>query len=112
MNKVAALFSTALIFSLWLVLFCLLWKQPVLLTSILIVLAAVYFLFYRRGDDLMWFVGAAILGPIGEAVVSASGLWTYHGQTIFGVPYWLPLAWGLTTVVFRKILALLNRVNK
>ena len=56
----------------------------------------------------MWFVAVAILGPIGEAAVSASGLWTYHGITIFGVPYWLPLAWGLTAIILRIRVELLN----
>lgn len=109
MKKLAILGSALLIFSSWLALFCLLWKEPFLLMLILLGLTLIYFLFYRRSDDMMWFVAAAILGPIGEAIVSASGLWTYHGATIFGVPFWLPLAWGLTTIVFRKILSLLNQ---
>jgi hypothetical protein len=63
-----------------------------------------YFLFFKEQNGLYYFLAAAVFGPIGEAIVSANGLWTYHGQTVFGIPYWLPLAWGITAVALHKFL--------
>jgi hypothetical protein len=77
----------------------------------MIAISIVYFLFLKEKQGLIFFITAAIFGPIGEAVVSANGLWTYHGQTIFGVPYWLPLAWGITAVSLHKLLINLAKKN-
>jgi hypothetical protein len=70
-----------------------------------------YFLFFKEKNWLYYFLAAAIFGPIGEAIVSASGLWTYHGQTVFGIPYWLPLAWGITAVALHKYLVNISEKN-
>ncbi len=55
------------------------------------------------------YVIAAIFGPIGEAVVISSGLRTYHGETVVGVPYWLPFAWGITAVAVYKLITAVTK---
>jgi hypothetical protein len=109
MEKIKYTFLFLLFFSFWLLLISLLWQQPLILTIILVIICGVYFLFYKEKDGLYFFAAAAIFGPIGEAIVSANGLWTYHGQTILGIPYWLPLAWGITAVAFHKFLINLKK---
>lgn len=88
----------------WLILISALWQQPLYLTIILLVVSCLYFLFFKEKQGSYYFLAAAILGPIGEAIVSASGLWTYHGVIILGIPYWLPFAWGITAVALHKYL--------
>lgn len=63
-----------------------------------------YLLFSKDKDDIKYYVVAAISGPIGEILVSSSGLWKYQGETILGIPYWLPLAWGITALAIKKFI--------
>ena len=88
----------------WLFLISVLWSKSIFLTIVLLIISCLYFLLFKEDKDLYYFLAAAVFGPIGEAVVSANGLWTYHGETIFGIPYWLPLAWGITAVSLHKYL--------
>ena len=108
-RKIRNLFLSTIIFLLWTLLICFLWRQPIILTFILIIICIIYFIFFRVKNDLIYFLIAAIFGPIGEAIVSASGLWKYNGQTIFGIPYWLPLAWGITAVMIKRLIFSLGR---
>jgi hypothetical protein len=87
----------------------LLWREPQILVPILVVIAVIYFAFLREKNGLLFFAVAAFFGPIGEATVSATGLWTYYGPTILGIPYWLPLAWGITAVAIHKYLEAVAR---
>lgn len=91
-------------FVLWLILISSLWSNPIYLTIILLIITVLYFLFLKEKKGQYYFLIAAIFGPIGEVIVSASGLWTYHGETMLGIPYWLPLAWGITAVSLHKYL--------
>jgi len=104
MRKIKASLLFLTFFCFWLLLISLLWTKPLILTIILAIICGVYFLFFREKQGLYFFIAAGLFGPIGEAIVSANGLWTYHGQTIFGIPYWLPLAWGITAVALHKFL--------
>jgi hypothetical protein len=103
-KKIKRLFLFTVIFFLWSTLVCLLWKQHVLLTFIMILLCVIYILFFKSKDDLIYFAVAAIFGPIGEILGTKSGLWTYNCLTIFGIPYWLPLAWGITAIMVKRLI--------
>ncbi|TSC63744.1 MAG: hypothetical protein G01um101493_347 [Microgenomates group bacterium Gr01-1014_93] len=100
--KPTAFFITFFIF--WLLLISVLWLKPLYLTIVLLTITCLYFVLLKERKGIYYFLAAAIFGPIGEAIVSANGLWTYHGETIFGIPYWLPLAWGITAVALHKYL--------
>jgi hypothetical protein len=104
-------FVFVLAFALWLILISNLWPNPTLLLLILIILISIYFIFLKEKNDIVYFLIAAIFGPIGEAIVSASGLWKYYGQTVFGVPYWLPLAWGITAIMIKRFIASIIQVK-
>ena len=92
------------LFFVWVIVISLLWRYPIALTASLLLLVIIYFIKYPNRDDLRWFIVAATLGPVGEAVVISSGLWEYHGLTMIGIPIWLPLAWGITAILFKRIL--------
>ncbi|MGD0663817.1 MAG: hypothetical protein ABSD38_37760 [Syntrophorhabdales bacterium] len=47
-------------------------------------------------------VVAAVLGPMGEAVVVHYGAWTCAIPSL-RVPIWLPLPWGISRVLLKKI---------
>ena len=105
MKKAKPLIIFIIFFLAWLFLISLLWKYPYLLLLILSVSSISYFLITKSLKEFNVYVIAAIAGPFGESVVSASGLWTYHGALIFGIPYWLPFAWGITAVAVYKLIS-------
>jgi hypothetical protein len=92
-------------FSCWIILISNFWQYPLPLLLSLIAISLGYFAFTKNKREIYIFVIAGVVGPIGEAVVASSGLWTYHGETIFGIPYWLPLAWGITAVAIFKLIS-------
>ncbi len=96
-------------FIFWLLLISILWSKPLYLTITLLIISCLYFLLFKERKGIYYFLAAAIFGPIGEVFVSANGLWTYHGETILGIPYWLPLAWGITAVALHKYLVNIDK---
>jgi hypothetical protein len=44
--------------------------------------------------DVIFVIAAAILGPVGEAIVSATGGFHYTQPDFLGVPMWLPALWA------------------
>ncbi|MCJ7805652.1 hypothetical protein MUP46_03340 [Patescibacteria group bacterium] len=104
--KVHLLFVT--FFITWIVSISYLWEYPIHLFVILLLISIIYCAFLKKDKEIYYFIVAAVFGPLGEAIVSKSGLWTYHGVTIFGIPYWLPLAWGITAVAIKKYLESLS----
>jgi hypothetical protein len=103
-NKVKAHLSFIVFFIIWLTTISFLWKYSFFLTLLLLAISILYFVFLKKANEYYYFIVAAITGPIGEAIVSKSGLWTYAGDTVLGIPYWLPLAWGITAVAIKRYL--------
>ena len=89
-------------FGSWLLLVTTMWRYPLVLSGAMLVVVGAYFAFLREPGGAFFFVVAAVFGPVGEGTVSATGLWTYYGATVLGIPYWLPLAWGITAVAIHK----------
>jgi hypothetical protein len=53
--------------------------------------------------DWVYVVLAAVLGPLGEALVSATGIFEYHDDPLLGVPYWLPALWANGGFLMRRL---------
>jgi len=77
------------------------WRSPVLLTGLLIVVAGAMLLRWRRPSDVLYFLLAAILGPLGEFVAIGYGAWEYS-LPLLNIPLWLPLAWGIAGIYLKK----------
>jgi len=99
MKKIKPLSIFLLFFTFWLLLISNLWPYPILLLS--------YFILTKSKNDALIYIIAGITDPLGEIIVSKSGLWTYHGTTLLGIPYWLPLAWGITAISVYKLISAL-----
>jgi len=79
------------------------YKNNILLTSILIIGWLVSLKFWHERTDLYtFFAGAIIVGVVGEILVVNFGAWQYSNPTLFGIPSWLPISWGLLFVLVRK----------
>jgi hypothetical protein len=49
----------------------------------------------RRREALLLFATGVVLGPVCEAIPNAAGAFVYALPQIFGMPSWLPLAYGI-----------------
>jgi hypothetical protein len=80
-----------------------LYRQSILLAGVLAVLAAATLSIARRPGDVLILAGGALLGPIAEIVAVAHGAWTYDTPDFLGIPLWLPVGWGLATLLIKRI---------
>lgn len=79
----------------------LLWKTPLTLFAVYIILAALLLGRSRRIADLLYFAVPAILGPLGEIAAILGGAWTY-AKPAWIVPIWLPVAWGCAALFIKR----------
>jgi hypothetical protein len=87
----------------------LLYENTLVLTGVLLVLTAIALGIDRRPGDVWILIGGAVLGPVAEAVAVACGAWTYTVPDALGLPLWLPVAWGLATLLIKRITEIFER---
>src|SRR5262245_36135114 len=72
-----------------------LWKQPVLLSILLLLSAYIKYRLYPIKHELLWFSIICIGGAFIEGLlVNISGAWTYASPQLFNIPIWMPIFWG------------------
>jgi len=59
-------------------------------------------LVYKDINDLYLFIVAGILGAIAEIIAVQFGAWNYANPSSIGVPYWLPLLWGMAAIFLKR----------
>ena len=57
----------------------------------------------RKKKEIITYGIGAIVGPSMEAIIIDAGVWAYANPSMFGVPIWLPLLWGLTACMMMKV---------
>jgi len=80
----------------------LLWKQPVLLSVLLLLIAYGKHKLYPIKSELLWFVLICIGGGLVEILLVNFGhAWSYTQPQLYDIPIWMPIFWGLvgTTVI-------------
>lgn len=80
----------------------LLWQNPFLLTIALLIVSIFILLFYRSKENLLTYIIIAIVGTLVEMVAVSFGIWIYTTPQMFGVPLWLPMAWGIVGVFVKE----------
>jgi len=92
-----------LVFAIEISFFYFFWKNNILLTALLLaVSAAILLKFSSKEERILYFV-CFVLGPVFDLTLIPAGLWTYGNPTLFGVPLWLPVGYGLGTLMIVKI---------
>jgi len=93
------------LFIFWFVIFLvvLCWTNNILVTAILIAAYWIRYYFWPDKEDLVLYVGGAILGPIAEIIATKVGIWHYTLPTFLNIPLWLPFAWGFAAVLIIRI---------
>ena len=79
------------------------WKNnKILAVAFLIMSVFVLLLWTNKGEKVLYFTGFILL-PLYDLILVSRGVWSYGNPTIYGVPIWLPFAYGLGTVMIVKI---------
>jgi hypothetical protein len=72
-----------------------LWRQAILLSVLLLLVAYIKHRLYPIKLELLLFVSICISGAIIEGIlVNVAGVWTYASPHVLNVPLWMPLFWG------------------
>ena len=79
------------------------WNNSLLLFGILIVVSILTFLISVSKEDLVLFIVCGFWFTFSESIAIYFGVWTYTSPHIFGVPYWLPLLWGIAAVFIKRV---------
>lgn len=87
-------------------------QDNLLLTAILIVAWAVGIKFWHKKNDVVFFIVGAVVGPMGEVVAIYYGAWHYTNPSFIGIPIWLPFAWGLATMLTKRIADTITGIKK
>jgi uncharacterized membrane protein YoaT (DUF817 family) len=79
-----------------------LWRDILILTTVLIGLTVLVMYFWHEKRDLTFFFVSFLLGPAVETVSITFGAWSYTNPTYI-IPVWLPLVWGLSGISLSRI---------
>jgi hypothetical protein len=84
------------VFALLAVIFPVLFYRNILLTTILLsVVAIVGLLKWKSWVTLIIFIFGALWGPISESIAIHYGVWQYAVSNFLNVPIWLFVLWGM-----------------
>ena len=88
-----------------------LYMESPLLTGLLILAMLIGGKMWYNRNDVYYFVSGALVGSIAEIICIHFGAWRYTNPTIFGIPIWLPLAWGVATVLIIRFAETLLKID-
>ncbi len=80
-----------------------LWEKPFALTVILFFIGIVILIARWNKKDLILYLSIGIAGALAESFAIVFGAWSYGLPQIIGVPYWLPLLWGIAAIFIKEI---------
>ena len=83
-----------------------------LLTFLLIITWLIGMKGWHKNHDIYFLIAGAIIGPLGEIVCIYFGAWRYVNPTFFGIPIWLPLAWGLAIMLIKRFAEIFVKIEK
>lgn len=86
-------------------------NQTLLLTSLLMIGWIIGMKFWHKKHDLYFLVAGAVIGPVGEIVCIHFGAWNYANPDFLGIPMWLPLTWGLFTMLIKRVAETFVRIE-
>jgi hypothetical protein len=75
-------------------------------------LAAIRLILSPTRGDWAYVLGAAVLGPATEAIISALGAFDYLEPDFAGIPYWLPALWANAGFLIRRLVVPIVRKDE
>ncbi|MBI2131026.1 DUF2878 family protein [Candidatus Woesearchaeota archaeon] len=92
-----------ILFSLGIASISLFYENNLLLTLLLALMFFAGMKFWHKKQDFFYFISGAVIGPIAEVICIYFGVWQYVNPSFLGIPVWLPLIWGLGTILIKRI---------
>lgn len=80
------------------------WKKDFLVFLILIFIYVCRSSFWYKPKDHIIFVISVLIGFIMEFAFTFVGLYQFSSPSLFNIPYWIPLSWGLSLLLFFRII--------
>lgn len=80
-----------------------LWKYSPIIQIIIIVITLTTLTLYHNKDDLVFFIIGVLFDGLGEIMAVYFGAWTYAQPELWGIPLWIPIFWGTSFVLMRRI---------
>ena len=80
-----------------------LWQNNIALTVIFIVISAFVLLKWADKEERIVYFASFVLGPIFDLILIPRGVWAWGNPSLFGIPLWLPLSYGILIVTAVKI---------
>jgi len=87
-----------------------LWQNNLLVASMLALLWAISIKYWHTKTDNILFVLGFFGGMLGEINAVQLGIWSYANPTFLWIPLWLPLVWGETVVIAKRIADILSQL--
>jgi len=91
-----------------------LWKNPSMLTLILLVLSCLELIAIRSKKVLIIYIFCGICGGVVESIAVYLGIWKYGLPTFYFIPFWLLPLWGnagIFIICFYKLLGKVPWLN-
>ena len=89
-----------------------LWKNNLYVFIILSLVFLIMISLHHTKMDLIIYFIIGILGTIADIVCSFFGAWIFMNPTLLGIPFWVPIGYGLTMVIIvRMSIAIINLVE-
>ena len=108
--KTKIIYFEILIYSLEVACVLFLFYKPAILAILLFVLSSIYLVIIKSKRLTIIYLLAMIVGPFAELAAILRGAWVYLHPTIFGLPVWLPFAWGIVTMFIFRISEVINEL--
>ncbi|MFP4119057.1 MAG: hypothetical protein ACLFTH_03300 [Candidatus Woesearchaeota archaeon] len=80
-----------------------LYAHELLLLFVLVLLAALMLLVRRSLAELLLFISCGLGGALAELVAIFHGTWYYSTQHFYGIPFWLPVLWGVAAIFIKRV---------
>ncbi len=110
-KKAMELILLLVIYGLCIALASALWEHPVKLTGCFVLVSILTLLKWHNRADVVAYVAAAVLGPLGEAFAIHYGAWAYTKSSLL-VPLWLPLLWGVAGFFLRRFTWIMTSMQR
>ena len=102
MKSKTTIFILLGIYAVCVLLVCLFWENPALLTGCYFIMSILLFIRYHAKSDSIFYFIAFILGQLGEFIAISSGAWSY-AEPFYLIPTWLPFVWGIAVLLVKKL---------
>jgi len=61
------------------------------------------YMIVTKNIERLYFILSVIFFGLAELTLVRAGIWTYSNPQLIGIPYWMPLMWGLCTAILKQV---------